>query len=145
MELIKLIVLRFSGFSVIGAVSTVLSTIILAFMSEILGINGYVSYVTAYAVTILFSYFANAIFVYKDRIRLSACVGFSATYVSGMLLGTVLLSLFKCLFPTIRFFILGLIVLPFTTMWNFVFVNYILTRNGAPHRLNRKESEKNAG
>ena len=107
MGVIKLIVLRFSGFSLIGAISTVLSTVILAFMTEALGINGCVSYVTAYAVTILFSYFANAIFVYRDRIRFWACAGFFVTYSSGMLLGTVLLALFKQLFPSVRYFILG--------------------------------------
>ena len=145
MGLIKLIVLRFSGFSLIGAISTVLSTVLFVLMTEILGINGYVSYVTVYVVTIFFSYFANAIFVYRDRIRFSACVGFFVTYSSGMLLGTALLALFKHLFPETRYFILGFLVLPFTTLWNFVFVNYILTRDSASHRLKGKEIEDNAG
>lgn len=145
MGLIKLIVLRFSGFSLIGAVSTVLSTAMFAIMTEVLGINGYVSYVTVYVATIFLSYFANAIFVYRDRIRFWPCVGFFATYSSGMLLGTALLALFKYLFPETRYFILGFAVLPFTTVWNFVFVNYILTRDSASPRLNGKEIEDNVG
>ena len=145
MGLIKLIILRFSGFSAIGAISTLLSTVMFVIMTEFLGINGYVSYVTVYVVTIFFSYFANAIFVYRDRIRLSACVGFFLTYSSGMLLGTALLALFKHLFPETRDFILGFFVLPFTTLWNFVLVNYILTRNSADRSLQRKEAEGHVG
>ena len=145
MGLIKLIILRFTGFSAIGVISTVLSTVLFVLMTEFLGINGYVSYITVYVVTIFFSYFANAIFVYRDRIRFSACVGFFVTYSSGMLLGTALLALFKNLFPETRDYILGFLVLPFTTLWNFVFVNYILTRNSADRRLQRKETEDHVG
>lgn len=139
MELIKTIILRLSGFSVIGLISTVLSTLMFILLNEILGINGYVSYVTVYVVTIFFSYFANAIFVYKTEPRFLACVGFFATYVSGMFVGVVLLALFKYLFPATRYFILGFAVLPFTTAWNFMFVNYILTRNGPGRRGKLRE------
>lgn len=145
MRLIKTIILRFSGFSAIGLISTVLSTLLFILMNEILGINGYVSYVTVYVVTILFSYFANAIFVYRTEPHFFACVGFFATYVSGMFVGVALLALFKYLFPATRYFILGFAVLPFTTLWNFVFVNYILTRNSADRRLKRKEIEGHVG
>ena len=144
MGLIKAICLRFSGFSLIGAISTVLSAAILAFMTEILGINGYVSYVTAYVITILFSYFTNAMFVYRAPPSIFACIGFSATYVSGMVVGTVLLAVFRHFFPETRYFVLGFVVLPFTTIWNFLFVNHILTRKSKDH-LKREEIEGHVG
>ena len=145
MGLIKTIILRFSGFSAIGLVSTVLSTLLFILMNEILGINGYVSYVTVYVVTILASYFANAILVYKAELRFSACAGFFATYISGMFVGVALLALFKHMFPATRYFILGFAVLPFTTAWNFMFVNYILTRKGAGRQEKQKESDSHVG
>lgn len=122
---------RFCGFSIIGAVSTLLSIGVMTAMNEGAGINGYVSYVTAYVVTILFSYFANTMLVYKAPVRLVACIGFFATYASGMLVGTGLLAIAKRLFPDVSDTLLGCGVLPFTIMWNFVFVNYILTRRPA--------------
>ena len=118
---------RFLGFSLIGVVSTLLSVGIMAIMNECAGINGYVSYVTAYVVTILFSYFANALLVYKVSVSIAACVGFFATYLSGMVVGTILLAVAKQVFPSANDTLLGCAVLPFTIVWNFAFVNCILT------------------
>ena len=128
MKWFRSLVTRFCGFSLVGLASTLLSIGVMAVMNEGIGINGYMSYVTAYVATILFSYFANALLVYKVPVRLVACIGFFATYASGMLVGTVLLAIAKRLFPGTSDTLLGCAVLPFTIMWNFVFVNYILTR-----------------
>jgi len=143
MKWIKTIIARFCGFSLIGAVSTILSVVIMAFLNEVLGCNGYASYVVAYVTTILFSYFANARLVYRRRVSLAECCGFFATYLSGMVVGTLLLALAKCMFPSTNDTLLGCAVLPFTVAWNFVFVNFMLTRrpdvHGAGDGINDKE------
>ena len=135
---------RFCGFSLIGVVSTLLSVGIMAIMNECAGINGYVSYVTAYVVTILFSYFANALLVYKVSVSIAACVGFFVTYISGMVVGTMLLAVAKQLFPGANDTFLGCAVLPFTVVWNFVFINCILTHKrhtGRREPFSRKTME----
>ena len=140
---LKTIIARFCGFSLIGVASTILSVVIMAFLNEVLGCNGYVSYVVAYVTTILFSYLANARLVYRRRASLADCCGFFATYLSGMVVGALLLALAKCMFPGANDTLLGCAVLPFTVAWNFVFVNFLLTRrldeHGARGGINDKE------
>ena len=143
MTWLKTIIARFCGFSLIGAVSTIISVGIMAFLNEVMGCNGYVSYVVAYVVTILFSYFANARLVYHRCVSLAECCGFFATYLSGMVVGALLLALTKHMFPRANDTLLGCVVLPFTVVWNFIFVNFMLTRrpgvHGAGDGINDKE------
>lgn len=125
---------RFCGFSAVGAVSTLLSIAIMAAMNEIVGANAYVSYATAYVLTILFSYFANALLVYRTRPGICACAAFFAAYASGMAVGALLLAAAKRIFPAANDTLLGCCVMPFTIVWNFFFVNRILGRGPARRR-----------
>ena len=122
------LVLRFSGFSLIGAANTVLSLILIFLMNEILHINYLFSYCTACIVTVFLAYVANAKLVFHKDLAAGDGLRFFAAYLSGMIIGAILLFLLKKIFPAWNATWLSYAVVFITMIWNFFFVNKILTR-----------------
>lgn len=134
MTAVRLLASRFCGFSMVGGASTLASVALLYLMNEVFGWYPYCSYVTAYVITVVFSYAANAMWVYQQPLRIVALIKFVITYLSGMLVGVLLLMLLRNVFRSVNDTLLSCAVIPLTVVWNFVFVNRILGQKTVKQR-----------
>ncbi len=125
---LKKTVFRFSGFSLIGAANTLLSMLLIYLMNELLALDYLFSYCTAYIVTVFLAYWANAKLVFHKKMTVMDCLKFFATYLSGMILGSALLCVTKRICPTWNATWISYGIIPVTMLWNFFFVNKILTK-----------------
>ena len=121
----------FTGFCSIGAVMTVISMGFIAITNEILFWNPEASYVFAYITTLLLSYFLNSKYVFHSSFNLTKLFSYCATYISGMLLGMLLIKIGITLLPRINETLISYAVIPVTLVWNFIFINRILTMKKA--------------
>lgn len=117
----------FFGFCSIGAIMTVLSMLLIAITNEILSWNPEVSYAFAYLTTLLLSYYLNTKYVFHSSFSFVKLLSYCATYISGMLLGMLLIKIGMTLLPQINETLISYAVIPFTLVWNFVLVNKFLT------------------
>lgn len=120
-------------FSLVGVVVTVLSLVISYLFLELLKTPLVPTYVLLYISTIFLSYKLNTVFTFKAKQDISGLVRFYGVYVFGLCLGSVLVILFRNLFPY-RNWIISIMVLPFTTLSNFalssiVFKNKRIRKN----------------
>lgn len=69
-------------------------------------------------VTILLSFLLNSVFVFKSGLSFSNSIKYMIIYISGMLLGVLLLWILKKITP-FENYILGYLAIPFTMVWNF--------------------------
>ncbi|WP_099464664.1 GtrA family protein [Parabacteroides provencensis] len=111
---------RFRGFSLVGVGITFFSFFLL--FNEILHANPYIAYVVAYI------YILNAKIVYKTSLEKKDMLKYRLIYISSMILGTVILWIYLQLFSSINETILSVAVLPVTMLWNYFFVNKMLTK-----------------
>jgi len=118
---------NFLGFCSIGAAMTLLSMLLIAVTNEILSWNPEVSYDFAYITTLLLSYYLNTKYVFHSSFCFTKLLSYCATYISGMLLGMLLIKIGIKLLPQINETIITYAVIPITLVWNFLFVNKILT------------------
>ncbi len=114
------------GFSIVGVVVTVFSMVLLYLFNDVFNMNAYVAYVTAYVLSILLSYYLNARKVYKTDTNWHKLVLYFIVYLSSMALGVVMLRFFIYLLPEWNKTILSYMVIPFNTIYNFIFVSWIL-------------------
>lgn len=121
---------RFGGFSAIGVGNTLLSFLLIWFMNEVMLVNYMVSYVVSYVATVCLAYVANALLVYRLRLSVADGLRFFLCYLSGMAVGSVLLYLIKWLWPEGRATWISFGVVCITLVWNFCFVNFILSKKG---------------
>ena len=118
---------RFLGFCSIGAVMTFLSMLLIAITNELFSWDPVVSYDFAYITTLLLSYFLNTKYVFHASFRIIELLSYCATYISGMLLGMLLIKIGMVIFPQINETLISYAVIPITMVWNFIFINMILT------------------
>lgn len=121
-------VLRFSGFSLIGAANTLLSMLLIFLMNEVIDFNYLISYCIAYIVTVFFAYWTNARFVFHKERAIMDCLKFFVAYLSGMMLGSFLLYAMKKICPVWNATWISYGIIPVTMFWNFFFVNKILSK-----------------
>jgi putative flippase GtrA len=114
------------GFSVIGLITTLLSLLMIFVFLKIVQTPLIITYVCIYTASILLSFILNSVFVFKSNISVKNGLKYFLIYFSGMLLGTLLLWVFKKIIP-LENYILGYLVLPFTMVWNFSF-SFILLK-----------------
>lgn len=119
---------KFSRFSFVGIVVTLVSMLLIFFCNEILGWNSIISYLLSYGISILLSYFLNAKYVWKSDFSYVAMIGYFGIYIASMVLGAVLLWLFESALPDVNKTILSYCMIPFTMLWNFIFVNRLLSK-----------------
>ena len=117
----------FFGFCSIGALMTGLSMVLIAITNEVLSWDPEVSYVFAYISTLLLSYFLNTKYVFHASFSFIKLLSYCATYISGMLLGMLLIKIGIAMFPQINETLISYAVIPITLVWNFIFINKILT------------------
>ncbi len=127
------LIARFGGFSLVGVANTLLSMVAIFVMNEWCGMDCRISYVVAYVLTVLVAYVANARLVFRVRLSVRGAAMFFAAYLSGMILGTLLLAGGRRLLPSMNATLLSYMVILVTMVWNFFFVNKSLSRGGGPH------------
>jgi len=113
------IITIFAGFSGVGVVTTLLSLGAIYVFLEVFRTPLILTYGVIYFLTILLSYFLNSLFVFKSPLKLNKALRYFSIYLSGMLLGMLVLWLLK---NTLSFdhYILAYFVLPVTMAWNFL-------------------------
>ena len=127
------LLLKFIGFGGVGGVTTLLSMAMIAVTNEIFHWNPQVSYVVSYVLTLLLSYVLNSIWVFHSKFSWRKITGYCGAYISGMLLGMVLLKGVMLSFPHWNATLLSCMVIPVTLGWNFIFVNIVLTAREKTH------------
>lgn len=126
MLLTRTVLARFGGFLLIGAVNTLLSFALLFLFNELCNVHYLLSYSTAYVATVFFSYVANARAVFRARMSIAGAIGFFCAYISGLLLGFLLLWYVGKILPEVNKTILSYAITVVTTFWNFIFAGRIL-------------------
>lgn len=122
------IITTFAGFSVVGVIVTLVSMLLVFVCNELLGWNSIVSYLISYGLSILLSYILNARLVWKRGYSYKALIHYWGIYIASMVLGAVLLWLLELCFPEINKTILSYCVIPFTMLWNYFFINKLLSK-----------------
>ncbi|MBQ0088169.1 MAG: GtrA family protein [Prevotellaceae bacterium] len=125
----RILIQRILGFSIVGVVVTIISLLLLWFFNDVLSLNIYVAYVFAYTISIVLSYFLNARYVWMHTLSAVDILKYLAIYLSSMALGTILLFPFQLLLPEWNHTLLSFTTIPFTMIWNYLFVNYIFTHD----------------
>ena len=110
-----------AGFSGVGVVTTLLSLGAIYFFIEVLQTPLIFTYVIIYFLTILLSYFLNSYLVFKSPLAQHKAVRYFSIYISGMILGIIVLWIFEATLPFDKY-ILAYLVLPITMLWNFILV-----------------------
>lgn len=109
----------FAGFSVVGGVTTLLSLAALYVFLELFKTALIPTYAIIYFLTILLSYYANSVFVFKSTVEVKKTISYFCIYLSGMVVGMLLLWVFKATIP-LDDYLLSYFVLPLTMAWNFL-------------------------
>lgn len=113
------------GFSFVGVIATLVSMALIYIMNEWLHWNPYVSYLISTILSILLSYVLNMLKVFSSRFSWKSLGLYYLTYLSSMVLGVLILSIYKWLLPTWNATLLSYMVIPFTMLFNYYFVNKI--------------------
>jgi len=118
---------RLSSFSIIGAVITALSTgsniVLLAFFHTPL----ILTYVCVYCTAITVSYILNSHLTFHSPLSAQKLVLHFGAYLSSMGIGVVLLKVYRALLP-FENWVLPLLVLPVTALWNYGFSSALMLR-----------------
>ncbi len=83
------------------------------------------TYVVIYILTVLLAYILNSYLTFKTKLTIKKALLYYLTYLSSMLIGVVLLSLYKRFLPFEKW-ILPFFVFPFTMVWNYLNANRFL-------------------
>lgn len=126
---------RFLGFSTVGVIVTLFSMSLTFIFNDILMINVFISYVMSFSISIIFSYFMNAKFVFKSEMKIKSFLMYYGTYILSMFLGLGILKVYHSFFPDLNKTIITYMVLPFTLSFNFLVVSKIM----AKYRVNSEK------
>lgn len=119
------ILTAFAGFSFVGLISTSVSLGLIYVFIGFFKTPVYLSYILIYIATIYLSYYINSKFVFNVRQTFRRVSLYFLTYLSGMLVGIILIKLLKILFA-LDDWVITCCILPVTTAWNFIFVSFVL-------------------
>lgn len=124
---LRIIGKKFVKFSAVGAIVTPISLgsnfILLKYFNTPL----YLTYVCIYAFSILLSFLLNSRFTFRTSIKFQNLVKYYGIYISGILIGVLLISIFRS-FTSFENWVYPFLALPFTTMWNFFTANRYLEK-----------------
>ncbi len=124
---IKNIFKVFTGFSLVGVLSTLITMCTLFIFLEYLRTPLIMTYMLIYFASILFSYFLNSRYVFKAKQSYKQGIGYFVIYLSGMLLGAGVLWILKNTLPYDHY-ILSYLVIPVTMAWNFILSYYLFKK-----------------
>jgi putative flippase GtrA len=117
------------GFSGVGVAVSIAGLVLTYIMIELWKWPLLTSYVLIYAGTILLSYFLNSSLVFRSSFNLLFLFQYFMAYLSGMLVGLLVLWIFEKTLP-LQPWILAYLVVPVTTLWNYFFATRIFKK---PH------------
>ena len=83
------------------------------------------TYIVVYFLTVLLAYFLNSRYTFKDSLSFKKAGLYYLTYLSSMLIGVLLLSLYKY-FLDFENWVYPFMVFPVTMLWNFLNANRFL-------------------
>jgi putative flippase GtrA len=116
------------GFSIVGVIVTIVSLLLIFLLNELLLWNQYLAFFLSYFSSIILSYWLNVRWVWKVKASTQGIIRYFGVYVSSMVLGMVLLRIFNLILPEANHTLLSYSTIPFTMVWNFLFVNKVLTK-----------------
>jgi putative flippase GtrA len=126
-SLIAVTLKRLPHFSLVGAIVTVVATgtniVLLKYVQTPL----ILTWLCVYAVAINLSYVLNSMFTFQSALSIERMVLYYGVYLSSMGIGVVLLKFYRAVL-TCENWILPLLVLPVTAMWNFCMSSIVLKR-----------------
>jgi len=118
---------RLPHFSLVGAIVTVVSTGTNIVLLKYLHTPLILTYVCVYGIAINLSYVVNSVFTFQSALSLERMALYFGVYLSSMSVGVVLLKIYRAVL-TCENWILPLLVLPVTALWNFTFSSIFLKR-----------------
>jgi putative flippase GtrA len=122
----KSLVREVACFIGVGGFVALLSFVLLGLFLEWLHLSTFVSYLSAYGITILISYILNAFFSFQIKASWGGLAKYIGAYISGMFVGAGIFEALVHGFPHIDRFVLSFAVLPVTTVWNYVVARWCL-------------------
>jgi len=118
---------KFGG---VGAFVTIASMISSFFWLKVVGTPLYITYFFNYSFFILVSYTLNRRITFNSRFSFRSLILYYLVYLTGMLLGILLLYLFKNLI-TCENWVYYFMVVPFTLVNNYVWSSIVFHKKGA--------------
>lgn len=118
---------RLPHFSMVGAVVTVVATSTNIILLKYFHTPLILTWICVYAVAINLSYVLNSLFTFQSALSLERMVLYYGVYLSSMSIGVVLLKFYRAVLPWENW-ILPLLVLPVTALWNFSLSSVFLKR-----------------
>ncbi len=116
--------IKFGGVGVIVTVASMLSSFI---WLKIIGTPLFITYILNYVFFIFISYTLNRLITYKRKFNFISLILYFFVYLSGMVLGIILLYIFKKLF-ILENWIYSFLVVPFTTVNNYIWSTMVFKK-----------------
>jgi len=116
--------IKFGGVGVIVTVASILSSFI---WLKIIGTPLFITYILNYVFFIFISYTLNRLITYKRKFNFISLILYFFVYISGMVLGIILLHIFKKLF-ILENWIYSFLVVPFTTVNNYIWSTMVFKK-----------------
>jgi len=116
---------RLPQFSIVGATVTLFATTSNIILLKYFRTPLILTYICIYGVSISFSYLLNSRFTFNSELSTQRMAAYFAIYLSAMALGVFLLKIYRAVLP-FENWVLPLLVLPFTALWNFTLSSVVL-------------------
>ena len=118
------LVKKFAGFSIVGLIVTIVGFLSMYIFLGVLKTPLYFTYAGIYIFSIIISYLLNSKFVFKINSTIKRTIIYFLIYLSSMVIGLILLTIYKSTLP-FENWILSYLTVPITLTWNFV-LSYLL-------------------
>lgn len=118
---------RLPHFSLVGAIVTVVATSTNIVLLKYFHTPLILTWICVYAVAINLSYVLNSLLTFQSALSLERMVLYYGVYLSSMCIGVLLLKFYRAVLPWENW-ILPLLVLPVTALWNFSLSSIFLKR-----------------
>jgi len=122
------IITQFIGFSLTGALMTIVSLALLSVLIGVFHTQLLLTYLLVYGLTIFLSFLINVKIVFNVSYSFQKGIKYFIIYLSSMLLGYLLLHSMQDI-KTVSDWVKPLLVVPITLTWNFIF-SYIFIKKG---------------
>lgn len=119
---------KFLKFGSIGILMSGFGLTVNTILLKFFGTDLIITYVSVYIFNVFIAYLLNSKFTFQSKLTIDRMVKYYFTYLVGLLLGVVLLKIFKGLFD-FENWVFPFMVVPFTMTNNFLLSNYFLPKD----------------
>lgn len=123
----KNLLLKFSGFSIVGLFVTLSSLLLIYIFIGVLETPLYLSYIVIYAFSIFISYLLNLKYVFRMNYSTRRTLTYFLIYGSSMIIGIITLKIYHLILP-LKDWLQAYLVIPITLSWNFIMLSIFLKR-----------------